>query len=112
MRTEKKTSYFPKYFAKIDYLSHDRCAQLIDSFFCAVNGGLVRVGEANNGNSCRYRLVGAVRHGRLRELTAFRAVNGDLAGAGEANNGNSCRYRLVGAAQTCPKVIANETTFR
>jgi len=32
VRTEKKTSYFPKYFAKIDYLSHDRCAQLIDSF--------------------------------------------------------------------------------
>jgi len=37
VRTEKKTSYFPKYFAKIDYLSHDRCAQLIDSFRGAVN---------------------------------------------------------------------------
>jgi len=36
VRTEKKTSYFPKYFAKIDYLSHDRCAQLIDSFLRSV----------------------------------------------------------------------------
>jgi hypothetical protein len=50
VRTEKKTSYFPKYFAKIDYLSHDRCAQLIDSFQGAVIGRLEAVLAADDGN--------------------------------------------------------------